>query len=268
VASPQSTRLLAVAQRIVDALPPVVTEAAATGSVSRGVADDVSDVELLLVTTRDCTLDECFAMAAGAGLEELDSWGPQGGPTKRVFGYVERVPIELIWWSYEHAEQSVEGAGDAIAHAVPLRTQGGLAAWQERLSPMPADAARAVIEEAALTWGGFAPEGFLTIVRPGEVLSRLERMVDDASRVLRLVYALNGRWPPTTKRLAARAAELDVAPERLAERLEEALAEPEPRRALRLLTEVQLDAVRLAPEGPNVLRAREWLPRVIAVLGE
>jgi hypothetical protein len=268
VASPESTRLLALARRIVDALPPIVEEAGVTGSVSRGVADGVSDVELLLVTTRDCTLEECFDLAAAAGLEELDTWGPQGGPTRRVFGYFDGVPVELIWWSRKHAERSVEGSADAIVHAVPLRTHGALAAWQERLLPMPAQAAAEAIEEAAMTWGGFAPEGFLTIVRPGESLSRLERMVDDASRVLRLVHALNARWPPTAKRLAARAAGLAVAPERMAERIEEALLEREPRRALRLLAEVQLDAVRLAPDGPNVLRARQWLPRVIAVLGE
>lgn len=266
--SPQSTRLLALAQRIVDALPPVVEEAAVTGSVSRGVADDVSDVEMLLVTTRECALEECFGLAGRAGLDELGTWGPQGGATKRVFGYFEGVPIELVWWSLEHAERSVDGAGDAIVHAVPLRTQGALAAWRERLLPMPAETAATVIEDAALTWGGFAPEGFLTIVRAGETLSRLERMVDDAARVLRLVHALNSRWPPTTKRLAARAEPLEVKPERLAARIEEALSEPDPRRALRLLAELQLDAVRLAPDGPNVVRARHWLPRVIRVLGE
>ena len=84
-------------------------------------------------------------------------------------------------------------------------------------------------------------------MRPGETLSRLERMVDDAARVVRIVHALNGQWPPTTKRLAARSAELAVKPERLAERIEDALAEPEPRRALRLPAD---------------------LPRVIEVLAE
>jgi len=239
-----------------------------TGSVSRGVADDLSDIEMLLVTTRDLTLEECYTLAGAAGLVELDTWGPQGTRARRVFGYIERVPIELIWWPRAYAEDAVDGAGDAIVHAVPLRTQGALADWQARLSPMPAEAAAAAIEEAALTWGGFAPEGFLTIVREGEVLARLERMVDDAGRVLRLVYALNGRWPPTAKRLAARADELEVKPARLGERIEDAFVEGDPRKSLRLLAGVQLDAVRLAPDGPNVVRAREWLARVIAVLGE
>ena len=36
-------------------------------------------------------------------------------------------------------------------HAVPLRTQGALAEWQERLVPMPPAAVAAAIEDAALT---------------------------------------------------------------------------------------------------------------------
>jgi hypothetical protein len=66
--------------------------------------------------------------------------------------------------------------------------------------------------------------------------------------------------------LAARLEELAVKPDRFAERVEEALAEREPHRALRLLAELQLEVALLAPDGPNVVRARGWLPRVIAVL--
>ena len=84
-------------------------------------------------------------------------------------------------------------------------------------------------------------------------------MVDDASRVLRIVYALNRVWEPTTKRLAARVATLAMKPDRLAERIEEAFSEPNPRRALLVMTELQAETVALAPDGPNVNRARRWL---------
>ncbi len=79
---------------------------------------------------------------------------------------------------------------------------------------------------------------------------------------MRIVYAINRLWQPTHKRLAARVALLSVKPERLAERIDEALTEPDPRRALLLLTELQADSVRLAPDGPNVNRARRWLESV------
>src|SRR3954447_15636882 len=183
----ESAWLQAVAQRIADALPPLVDEAVVTGSVSRGVADDVSDIELLLVTREEPALRDCFALAAAAGLERLDSWGPQGTPTSRVSGLREGVPIELIWWSRAHAARAVDalfaGEGgttaDAIAHGISLRTSGLLSAWQERLRHYPEELARARIEEAALTWGGFHAAGLLTLVRPGERIALVERMVDD-----------------------------------------------------------------------------------------
>jgi hypothetical protein len=140
-----------------------------------------------------------------------------------------------------------------------LRTSGLLAQWQERLRHYPDELARAHIEEAALTWGGFAAAGLLTIVRRGERLAMLVRMVDDAARVLRIVFALNRVWQPTTKRVADRVAPLERTPERLAERIEEALTEPDPRRAVLVLTELQAETVALAPDGPNIDRARRWL---------
>jgi hypothetical protein len=275
MASPRSAELRALAQRVVDTFPAdIVEEAAVTGSVSRGVADELSDIELLLVTTDELALEECFALAGGAGLERLATWGPQGGPTRRVFGYLEDVPVELVWWSRVHADAAVDslldgevtGSADAILHALPLRTRGALRRWQERLAVLPPEVAAAQIEAAALTWGGYAPAGILTIARPGETVARLERMLDDTLRVLAIVYALNGVWPPTTKRLVERLEDLRVKPERLARRLDEALLEPEARRALRLLAELQAETVALAPDGPNVLRARKWLAGVLDVL--
>jgi hypothetical protein len=263
----QSVGLRSLAQRVAEALPPAVEEVVLTGSVSRGVADDLSDIELLIVTRNGLELEECFSLAAACGLTDLGTWGRQGEATKRVSGYRESVPIELIWWSRTHAVAQVDaifagelsGSADALAHGVALRTAGALAQWQERLRHYPDELAGARIEDAALTWGGFAPAGLLTLVRPGERLALLERMIDDASRVVRIVFALNRVWQPTSKRLADRSAALARKPERLAERIEEALAEPDPRRAVLILTELQLETVALAPDGPNIDRARKWL---------
>jgi hypothetical protein len=247
-----------------------------TGSVSRGAADELSDIELLVVTREALDLATCFAHAGRAGLERLDTWGTQGGPAQRTFGYREGTPVELVWWPHGHAEQSVaalfkgeaSSAADALIHGVALRTTGLLARWQEQLRDYPAELAAARIEDAALTWGGYAPEGMLTTTRPGERLVLVERMLDDVNRVLQIVYALNRVWPPTTKRPALRLEGLAVKPERVAERIEEALTEPDPFRALLVLNELQLETVLLAPSGPNVDRARVWLAEVLEVLRE
>jgi len=268
VPTERSERLQDLAQRVADVLPlEVAEEVVLTGSVSRGVADEISDIEMLVVTPEPLELAACFNHARAAGLEELDTWGAQGTPTQRVSGFREDVPIELVWWSREYAESCIDAillgdmpsAAEAIANGIALRTSGLLSRWQARLSEYPEELARARIEDAALTWGGYTPAGMLTLARPDDRLALTERMVDDASRVLRIVYALNRVWPPTHKRLAERLAPLAVKPDRLAERIEEAFSEPDPRLAMLVMTEVQSETVALAPDGPNVNRARRWL---------
>lgn len=275
-ATARSAELHAVAQRIAGALPPSVVEAVLTGSVSRGAADELSDIELLLVTEGAPGLAECSALAAGAGLAELGTWGPQGGPVQRVSGRCEGVPVELIWWPRAHAGPAVDAlldpadrssTADALVHGVPLRSEGLLAAWQERLRTYPEALVAARSEDAALTWGGFHAAGLLTLLRPGERLPLAERMVDDAGRILRIVFALNRVWQPTSKRLAVRAAGLAVAPAGLAQRLDAALADPDARAGLAALTRLQAETVALAPDGPNVVRARAWLAEALELLG-
>jgi predicted nucleotidyltransferase len=264
----KSEELRGIAQRIADAYPPEVIEVVLTGSVSRGMADEVSDIEMLCVTERQLSLEEAFELAREAGLEERDSWGDPSTPTRRVFGYLDGQPVETIWWTRELAEESFAsgGSAEALTHGVALRTSGLLAGWQERLAGYSDELAAERIEQAAERWGGFAPAGLLTIVRDDTALARMEWLVEAAQRVLAIVYALNRVHQPTAKRLAARVEPLAIKPDRLAERIEEALSEPDPRTALRVMTQLQLDTVRLAPSGPNVDRALVWLAAGLEVL--
>lgn len=271
MAQGKNDELLAVAQRLADALSAAaIVEIALTGSVSRGVADEVSDIEMLVVTAEQHSLEECFAFVEAAGLTGLDTWGDPSTASRRVSGYLDGVPVETIWWHRAYADEQLaqpsQPVGDALSHAVPLKTSGLLAEWQERLAAVPDDIALARIEEAAQRWGGYTAAALLTVVRPNDTLTRTEWMVDAANRTLAIVYAINRVWQPTTKRLAARAESLAIKPDRFAERIEAAFIETDPRKALHILTEVQLDAVRLAPSGPYVDRARTWLAEALRIL--
>lgn len=205
MATARNEELRSLAKRVADALPAdLAEEIVLTGSVSRGMADEVSDIEMLVVTREPLELEDCFRAARAAGLDELDSWGAQGGPTRRVSGYRDRVPLALIWWPRDYAEEQIDAllagsmpsTADALAHGIALRTSGRFAAWRERLCAYPPDLAGAQIEEATMPWGGFTPAGLLTLIRPGDRL---------------------------------------------------ALTEPDPRHALSVMTELQLDTVLLAP---------------------
>ena len=264
----RSEKLRALAQRVTEALPAEAVEVVLTGSVARGAADDVSDLELLVVTDEQISLEEAFELARRAGLEERDSWGDPLTPTRRVSGHLDGEPVETIWWPRELAAELVAtgGSAEALANGVALRTTGLLAGWQEQLADYPDALVAERVEKAAERWGGYTPAALLTIVRPDCSLARMEWLVDSAQHVLAIVFALNRVHEPTAKRLAARVEPLASKPERLAERIDQALAEPDPRRALLTMTELQLDTVRLAPSGPNVDRARTWLAEGIEVL--
>lgn len=271
-----SEALRGLAQLIANDIPQVVAgEILLTGSASRGMADELSDIEMLIVTNEELTFEECFKLAREASLEELDTWGDPRGPARRVFGYRDRVPIELIWWPRTFAEAQLEAVlrgelpstADAFVRGLILRTQGLLSKWQERLGSYPDKLAAAQIENAALPWGGFAPTGLLTLLREGDRLALVKWLVGAASGVLTIVFAINRVWEPTPKRLAVRVQSLAQKPNHLAQRIEEALTEPDARRALLLMTELQLETVFLAPSGPYVNRARSWLARGAEILG-
>jgi predicted nucleotidyltransferase len=70
-ATARSVELRSIAQEVADALPTTVEEVVVKGSVSRGVADDISDIEILVVTGRELELEDCFALAVACGLTDL-----------------------------------------------------------------------------------------------------------------------------------------------------------------------------------------------------
>jgi hypothetical protein len=108
-------------------------------------------------------------------------------------------------------------------------------------------------------------------------------VADELSDIEMLVVAAEPSLSPTASstraRPGARLAADEQAPGRpdadasgearaAAERIEQALTEPDALRALQLMTELQAETAELAPSGPNVDRARRWLPQVLEALRE
>ena len=107
--SARSLELRSVAQRVADALPGAVEEVVLTGSVSRGVADEVSDIEMHVVTSGEPELEECFSLAAACGLATLERGAGRGSRRSASRAPGTAFGVDLVWWSRGHAETAVDG---------------------------------------------------------------------------------------------------------------------------------------------------------------
>ncbi len=277
--TPRSEQLRELAQRVADRFPPdVVPEILLTGSVSRGIADEGSDIELLLVSDVLPPPEERLALAAAAGLEELDTLESGDRPIWWTEGLVDGDVVELIWWSRAYVDERVDRilaaeivdharlrSAEAIANGLVLRTSGAAAVWQARLSVYPPALVDAVVADAALDWTE-QPRSILAKLRPGDRLVLALQLTSDAENMLRLLCAVNRVWEPGRKRLAFTAEQLPRKPVRFAERVEAALVEPDGAWALRAARELVRDTLSFAPDLPEVVVARERVARLLEAL--
>ncbi len=253
----RSARLHAVAERVATLLPGHAEDVVLTGSTSRETADELSDVELLVISE---TLPENLP------LDELQTWWSGIEGAHWFGGMFEGEYVELVWWTPAYVEERVAGlaagkfvdhqrlrTAEAIVNGIPLRGDRH-PGWCARLASYPEGLAAAIVDDVADTW--IEPiRSQTSLLRPGDSLVLAERLVDDAQRLLQVVFALNETWEPGWKRLPARLEPLAVKPERLAERIDAAI------RALDLqaMRTLAAEALALAPQTEKTRRARELL---------
>jgi predicted nucleotidyltransferase len=268
VTTARSEALRTLAQRFVWALPDDIEEALLTGSVSRGEADEFSDVEMLLVA-RD-TPPRLSALGIEMWQEDFFENGTIAWYTALFEGEV----LEMAGWPQARVEGRLEGIlsgemidharlrfAEALVHGLPLRSAGAIERWQARLAEYPESLVAAIVHAASEEWLEH-PLGVRAHLRPGGRLALAAMLADDLQNVLRIVFALNRVWEPSWKRLPQLVASLALKPERLAERIDEAVAET----SLRKTRELVLETLLLAPDLPRVVLARERTERLLREL--
>ena len=221
----RSALLREIAERVAAALPAHVTDIVLTGSTSRGVADERSDVELLVVSDH---------AAGDLPLADLDTWSPGVQGAQWFGGFFEGEFVELIWWTPAYVEERVRAlavgeivdrarikTAEAIVNGIALRGNGH-ARWAAQLATYPDGLAEKIIEDAAAELRETDAQ-VRSVQRPGDALALAGKTIDYAEAVLRIVFALNREWEPGWKRLAMRLEPLERKPERLAERIDEAV---------------------------------------------
>jgi predicted nucleotidyltransferase len=264
----RSEELRALAERFVRALPDDFDEALLTGSVSRGEADELSDLEMLLVA-RDTP-----PRLSMLGIEMWQEDFFENGTAAWYTALVEGEVLEMAGWTHARVEGRIEGIlsgeiidharfrfAEALVHGIPLRSAGAIGRWQARLAEYPEALVEAIVHTASEEWLEH-PLGVRAHLRPGGRLALAAMLTNDLENILRIVFALNRVWEPSWKRLPQLVAPLAIRPERLAARIDEAVAEP----SLRKTRELVLDTLLLAPDLPRVVLARERTARLLREL--
>ncbi|HEY6540169.1 MAG TPA: DUF4037 domain-containing protein [Ktedonobacteraceae bacterium] len=256
--------------------PALVKECVLTGSSSRGVADESSDVE------------QVFYVDVMPTVEEREQWLYEAGVTELIS---DKEPIEdrSIWVNFRYRGIWVEAGwqtitahernlqdilagkvtdhyrlklAEIIFHAVSLRSVGLLSRWQQELSHYPEILPPKIISEATELW--MFPniiEARYALIRRGEYLALHERLVRDTHNVLRILFALNRQWEPDWKWIRHATGGLTIKPERLVERINEIFTLPELERCVTTCQKLIYDTLLLASGSYGVGRA-------ISLIGE
>lgn len=264
----RTDELRAVARRFADALSDAFDEVLLTGSASRGESDDLSDLEMLLVFRGEAPPP----LPPAAEVYQADYY--ENGTIAWDTALFEGEVLEMAGWTHARVEGRLDGIlggemldhrrmrfAEALLHGIPLRTSGAIARWQARLTPYPESLVEPIVLDASEEWLEH-PLGVRAHLRAGGRLPLTAMLADDMQNVLRIVFAVNRVWEPSWKRLPQLVAPLAVKPDRLAERIDEALREC----SLRKARELVLDTLALAPDLPRVVLARERTAQLLAEL--
>ncbi len=244
-------------------------EIALTGSASRGVSDQVSDIEINFWAEQMPTVEQQLTWLHAIGATDLfpNVATEADGSIMTTFTY-QSIIVEAEWQTLAQQEQVLQTLlaaqsdsqwlilnGEMITSAVPLRTDGVLAHWKQMVADYPDAMIARVVASASegwifrhwvdLRWAYIERHEFLA----------LQRTIDnDLANALRILWTINRQWGPQLKWVRHSAPALKVKPERLVERIEEILTVPPDEAVIRELNLV-LEVLTLVPPSIDVSKA-------------
>ncbi|MEX2246709.1 MAG: DUF4037 domain-containing protein [Dehalococcoidia bacterium] len=272
-ASPASIERYRAARSLADGCPPELgREIALTGSASRGLADDDSDIEVIFWVDAIPAPDRRAGWLKEAGATD------QGEPHTTADGTIWEWSryrgfwLETGWQSIDQHQEALQAIledgltdhraltlADAVVRAVPLRTAGMLARWQHELAEYPDALEGALIHAASRRWAYAL--AYWALVRRNDRVAATERLLADVQSILRIVFALNRVWEPAWKWTPSATRSLAIKPERLSERIDQILALGDLDVSARLCAELAADTLALVPGHIDVSAARAAIDR-------
>ncbi len=231
------------AQMLARNCPPTLAESLAiTGSTARGLGDAASDLEVNFWVTTLPGHDERLDWLVSMGLRDpVVHFRPRADQSVWINGQFHGVALEAGWQTFaaldasltpilagEVFQRKVLTLAELITSALLLRDNGQIAAWQTRLKEEYPAALRAQLYEDALKRLN-DPERLADarrLAQRGEVLALVDMLRDDITLMMRLLYALNGRWEAGQKWTLTLADGLPIMPQNWRARIHEIFAAP------------------------------------------
>lgn len=246
---------------------PFGQEIVLTGSASRGVSDDSSDIEMVFYGDQIPLPSACQSWLYETGAERInfDTEPINDGSVWATFRY-HGIWVEAGWQTFNAHEQLLRNIlaasiidhpllmlAEITAHAIPLRTHGQLVGWQKQLAHYPDKLQQRLITDASERWMFPHPiEMRWVMARRGQWFWLRDRLIWAVSDVLRMLFAVNKQWEPEWKWLDAAAASLLIKPERLVERINAIVSAPLSEQCVAACLQLVLDTLLLIPPPYDV----------------
>jgi hypothetical protein len=282
-ATERSRRLFVVAGTVAYLCPlDLGQEIALMGSVSRGWADEHSDIEMNFWVDRLDWPDayETWLRGIGAKVRFYPN-SPRDGPRWIKFDF-SGTAVEIGWQTFEQCEAVLERifAGrvtesdmaegfvtEALPNSITLRDGEHLRSWNMRLRDYP-DALRSLlITEAAARWSR-EPRWFdmtAAFARRPEPSALVLRYDASIRAVLRILFALNRQWEPELRKWTRRWVEtLEAKPDRLADRIFAIYARPLAAETWPAFLQLVSDSLRLVPAEFDVSQSAAAVENALA----
>jgi hypothetical protein len=268
----QASRLrYAIAQSLADtALPSFGQECILTGSTSRGIADEYSDIEMMFYTDAlpPYAERERWLQTVGARDIVLDHEKPDEQEVWATF-YMHDIWVEAGWRVIAAHERDLENlvAGNVTSHmslmlawitvyAVPLHSLSALARWQQQLTHYPETLPQKIIDGVNEYW--MQPQGFAirwALLKRGEPMALTNRLLADIWMLLRILFAINHEWELDWKWLRPEAERLAIKPEGLVERINAIFTLQQSEQTVACYLRLIRDVLELVPASYDVTRA-------------
>ena len=282
-ASSASYARFALAQQLAANYPTAFGQAIAiTGSVSHGISDRFSDLEL------NFWVDELHPVA------EYQAWLQSVGATVEpdtvilddgsawTKSWIQGVLVEAGWQTWNALDARLESIVAAeitehaqlimawtIQHAVPLRQSTRFEVWQQRLAYYPEALRGHLISEATHTWA-MRPWWPASVINIWPLVYRQSsfeltgRLLWETEKVLRLLFAFNRQWEPEWKWLRRESERLQHKPKQLVERIEAIVAGSNSEQRARKCLQLILDTLTLAAEVHDVVLPIQRVQQAVA----